>query len=109
MRSYDPLKRPNHSEWLSLDEQERLVEDFHRRSRIRLPNLTVHAAIHAVVENQIASGDATPVDRTMQRLMSEGLDRHDAIHAVGSILIGHIADLLQKPNDIADPSPADFE
>jgi hypothetical protein len=58
---------------------------------------------------KIASGDATPVDYTMQRLMSEGLDRHDAIHAVGSILIGHIADLLQKPNDIADPSPAYFE
>ena len=28
--------------------------------------------------------------------MAEGLDRHDAIHAIGSVRIGHINDLVRK-------------
>jgi hypothetical protein len=99
MKLYDPRKPPDPEEWLSLDEHERIqaVESFHRRARVRLPNAKVHAVIHAVVENQIALGDETPVERTVQRLMSEGLDRHDSIHAVGSVLIHHVADLFGQP------------
>jgi hypothetical protein len=99
MKTYDPLKPPEPKEWVSMDEQERLdlVESFHRRARIRLPNAKVHAVIHVVVESQFALGDEIPVKRTVQRLMSEGLDRHDAIHAVGSVLIGHLKDLLAAP------------
>ena len=40
--------------------------------------------------------DELPVRRTAQRLMSEGLDRHDAIHAIGSVLAGNIHDLMRK-------------
>jgi hypothetical protein len=109
MKTYDPLKPPNREEWLSLDEQERidLVESFHRRARIRLPNAKVHAVCHVMVENQFALGDELPVKRTVQRLMSEGLDRHDALHAVGSVLIGHLSDLLAAPEAAigADPNP----
>ena len=99
MKMYDPLKLPKPEEWQSMDEQERLdlVEGFHRRARIRVPNAKVHAVIHVIVENQFALGDELPVKRTVQRLMSEGLDRHDAIHAVGSVLIGHVSDLLAAP------------
>jgi hypothetical protein len=99
MKIYDPLKPPDPEEWPSLDEQERLqlVQDFHLRARIRLPNAKVHAVIHVVVENQIALGDETPAKRTVQRLMSEGLDRHDAIHAVGLVLAEHMNNLLAKP------------
>lgn len=28
--------------------------------------------------------------------MAEGLDRHEAIHAVGSVLAGHMNDLMRK-------------
>jgi hypothetical protein len=99
MKIYDPLKPPEPEDWQLMDEQERLqlVEDFHRRARIRLPNAKVHAVIHVVVENQIALGDEIPVKRAVQRLMSEGLDRHESIHAVGSVLIGHISELLGRP------------
>jgi hypothetical protein len=40
MKTYDPLKAPNPEQWQSLDAQERidLVESFHRRARVRLPN-----------------------------------------------------------------------
>jgi hypothetical protein len=88
MDRYDPLTAPNPEGWLALDEGERtlLIEDYHRRARVRLPNASVHAAVHTVIENQAALGDETPVRRTLDRLMSEGLDRHDAIHAIGLVL-----------------------
>jgi hypothetical protein len=111
MRRYDPLKAPNSEEWLALDEQESiiLVEDYHRRAGIRLPNATLHATMHAVVENQIALGDETPARRVMQRLMDEGLDRHQAIHAIGSVLLEHIHDLLKnQPNPGTEPNKPYF-
>jgi hypothetical protein len=40
---------------------------------------------HVIVENQAAQGLETPVRRTLARLQAEGLSRHDAVHAVGSI------------------------
>jgi hypothetical protein len=105
MKNYDPFKLPKPDEWQSMDEHERiqLVENFHTRARIRVPNEKGHAVVHVIVENQIALGDETPVERTVQRLMSEGLDRHDAIHAVGSLLIGHLTDLLGQPEAQTGP------
>jgi len=108
MKAYDPLKSPNPEEWLAMDEQERLhlVERFHRRAGIRLPNVEAHAVAHVMVENQVALGDGLPVKRTVQRLMSEGLDRHDAIHAVGSVLVGYLNDLLAAPEAAIGTDPA---
>src|SRR4030095_6697149 len=74
-----------------------LVEEYHRRMRVQLPNATVHAVAHCVVENQIAMGDELPVRRTLERLISEGLDRHDSIHAVASVLMKHMYELMQHP------------
>ena len=93
---YDPAEEPDREEWLAIDEAERLllIEAYHRRARFRLPNEKVHAVIHAIVENQIALGDELPVRRTAERLMAEGLDRHQAIHAIGSLLNEHIFDLI---------------
>lgn len=110
MHRYNPLQAPDPKEWCALDEQERiqLVEQYHRRAGIRLPNTTVHAVLHAVIENQIAQGDELPVRRTLQRLMTEGLDRHDALHAIGSALAQHMHDLLSRPKVVskADPNEA---
>jgi hypothetical protein len=85
---YDPLREINAEEWLKLSEDTRiaLIEEHHRRKRIRMPNLQAHALIHAVVENQIAMGDKFPAKAALQRLMDEGLDRHDAVHAIGSLV-----------------------
>jgi hypothetical protein len=107
MKQYDPLLPPDPEQWQAIDEEARtrLVEDYHRRARIRLPNLKAHALFHTIVENQIALGGETPVRRTVQRLMSEGLDRHDAIHAVGSVLAGHMNDLLRSPESNAGADP----
>jgi hypothetical protein len=100
---YDPAKTPDPTEWLARDEQERqiLVSDFHRRARIRLPNGELHAIFHVIIENQIALGDDLPVRRAMERLMGEGLDRHEALHAVASILTELVYDVTHGK----DPGP----
>ena len=107
MQRYNPLQAPDPKEWSAMDEQERmrLVEQFHRRAGIRLPNAKVHAVIHAVVETQIALGDELPVRRTLERLMSEGLDRHDAVHAIGWILTLQMSDLVSRPDIVSTADP----
>ena len=94
MDSYDPHQAPDPEAWQSLDEQEclDLVAAYHRRAGVELPNELLHAAIHAVVENQILMGGEISTGETIGRLMREGLDRHDAIHAVGSL----VADFLHQ-------------
>ena len=103
---YDALVAPDPAEWLALDEQERIdaVTDFHHHARVRLPNAKVHAVAHVIVENQIAEGDALPVGRTLERLMGEGLDRHDAIHAIGMVLMEHMSDLMNAGDVEGDPN-----
>jgi hypothetical protein len=104
---FDPAVAPDPGKWLALDEMERilLVEAYHRRAGIDLPDTQVHAIVHVVVENQVAMGDELPVRRAIERLMGEGLDRHEAVHAVGSVLAAHLNDIL-KPDA---PHPGNHE
>jgi len=41
--------------------------------------------VHVTIENQVAMGDVMPVADKVRELMRAGLDRHDAIHAVGTV------------------------
>jgi len=50
--------------------------------------------IHAVVETQIALGDELSAAQTLDRLLEERLDRHDAIQAIGSVLAEHLHSAL---------------
>jgi hypothetical protein len=90
---YDPAEAPDPEKWNALNEAERLsdIESSHKKN---IPQLRLHAAIHLVVENQAALGDETPVRQTLDRLQEEGLDRHDAIHAIGSILAEHLHGIM---------------
>ena len=108
MNRYEPSKAPDPAGWLALDEQERvvLVEEFHRRARVDLPNVKLHATMHVVVENQLALNDE-PVVRGLARLIKEGLTRHDAIHAIGSVVAEQIYDLL-KLGDTPETSRARY-
>ena len=98
MERYDPELIQNAKEWLALDEGERalLVEQYHRDARIDLPKRArrIHAMIHTVVENQLALDDQTIVRETLERLTQDGLTRHQAVHAIGSVLVEYVHDLL---------------
>jgi hypothetical protein len=84
---YDPNDAPDSSTWLRATEAERLeaVKDFHRELGEPVASLRLHAAIHVTVENQLAEGVEAALE-ALERLVSEGLDRHDAIHAIGSVV-----------------------
>src|SRR5262245_66603327 len=86
---------------LQLDEQARidLAIAYHRRYHLQMgQDPKLHGAVHAIVENQVALGDVTVVP-ALARLMREGLDRHDAVHAIGSVLIGIIFDVMTNKAD----------
>ena len=95
-QAYDPLLAPDPDGWQAMGEDERiaLVLKHHREARVELPNAQAHAAVHVVVENQIALGDETSARATLERLIREGLDRHEAIHAIGSVLMELVQELL---------------
>ncbi len=99
MERYDPEMTLAAEEWLETDEGERiqLVEEYHRDARIPLPKRTrrLHASMHVIVENQLAANDE-PVVRALVRLMKEGLSRHDAVHAIGSLVAEEVYDLLKE-------------
>ena len=107
---YDPHEAPESEEWLTIDEAERirLAQDYHRRARVRLPNEKLHAVLHVVIENQIALRDEIPVQSTVQRLMAEGLDRHEAIHAIASVLAEFMHDLMGNPGSSTEPNQEYF-
>jgi len=96
MIRYNPIKQPNSEEWFFLNEAERidLVTAYHKHIRANLPNVKIHATIHVIIENQLAEGIPAVVE-ALPRLMNEGLDRHDAIHAIGSVLANHMFNLLR--------------
>lgn len=104
MKRYDPERVPDPEEWLALDEQERiaLAAAHHRRRRVKLPNLQLHAVIHAIVENQLAERLAV-VQETLERLLAEGLNRHEAIHAIGSVVTERLWKVLTEKSPGPDP------
>ena len=101
---YDADEQPDPDAWLELDETERidLVIEYHRRTGVQLESPEPHAIAHVVVENQVALGEATPVPETLDRLMGEGLGRHDAVHAIGSIFMNIASDAFHKRDDGGD-------
>jgi hypothetical protein len=97
---------PGPGEWLGNDERTRLalVRDYHRRDGFESPDERLHAAIHVVVEDQLAMGEVVVVE-TMERLRRAGLNRHEAVHAIGSVLAELIVNVLSErtnQEDIAD-------
>ena len=105
---YDPHIPPDPVEWLDLDEDERRIQiaDYHEREGIDPPpgGEDVHAAAHLIVENRIALGDEVPDGAAVERLMSEGLDRHDAVHALAAVtleVMGRVARGEEKDPEAA--------
>jgi hypothetical protein len=102
---YDAERAPDPATWLSLDESERLaaIEKAHRQAAAThpaMPNRRLHALIHLVVENQLAAGEPAEVKKTLRRLMDQGLSRHAALHALGSVVSGWMFDTLKKQQPI---------
>jgi hypothetical protein len=101
LTKYDPERAPDPARWLAGREDQLIdiIERYHRRAGIEESRPEVHASIHLIVEKQIAMGDELPVGEAVRRLMGEGLTRHDAIHAVGSVLMGYLNQTLRDEKE----------
>ena len=97
MEEYNPYHAPDPEEWLAMDEDERilLIERWHlAHDKQDIPNVTAHAVMHAIVENQLAEKVET-VQAALKRLLREGLERHEAIHAIAAVFNKHYFDVMK--------------
>jgi len=96
---YDAEVTPEADTWLALDEALRLsaIERYHesRKPHAVSPNGKLHAAAHCMVENQVADNDPPEAGEAVDRLINEGLPRHEAIHAVGRIITAQLLTALK--------------
>jgi hypothetical protein len=104
---YDPASDPDPTAWLETDEAERIEAIMTFHMRIRDPNQgenpRMHALVHLIVENQLALTDGTESTKlALARLRREGLGRHEAIHAIGSVVAQGIAEVLSSKKPLDD-------
>ncbi len=88
---YDADRAPDPAAWSAAPQRDRVaaVEVHHHALSGPHPAVRqarVHAAIHVVVEDQLASGAPPEARRAMDRLVGGGLTRHEAIHAIASVV-----------------------
>jgi predicted secreted Zn-dependent protease len=51
--------------------------------------------MHVIVENQLAGGNPPAVQDTLERFSQAGLTRHEAIHAIGSVMAEAILNITR--------------
>lgn len=95
MDQYDPDMDPDPAAWLALDEDERLqlVRYAHRsvsREHPAMESVDSHVSIHTIVENQLAMNKPAIVRSKLAELCAQGLTRHEAVHAIGSVIAEHM-------------------
>lgn len=102
---YDAERAPDPVKWLATDEMERTlaIEKYHRAlaSHPETPNPRLHATMHVVVENQLAAGAPSCAVETLERLVAAGLTRHEAVHAIASVVAEALFDVLKR-NSVID-------
>jgi hypothetical protein len=96
---YDADHAPDPEAWLAASEGERFeaVERHHTglSEHARTPKPRLHAALHQVVENQLALDQPPEARRALARLIAGGLPRHEAIHALGLLVANATAAALE--------------
>ena len=89
MIKYNANSVPVPEEWLALEEEARvkLIQEYLEESGdFTGENAHLHACMQAIVENQIAADDPPATAQAVKRLMKEGLERQNALHAVAYAL-----------------------
>lgn len=76
----------------------RVVEEHARRPHPHLePDaMRAHLLIHELVEKQLAERDPPEVATALHRLLADGLDRHEAVHAIGTTVAGEAFQMLRE-------------
>ena len=98
---YNPNIEPDPDWWHSLSREEKInsVLDSHSAlwDEVRC-NARLHAIAHVTVEDLLASGRNSPVRTTLRNLMAQGLTRHQAIHAIATVILKRITEEIREGN-----------
>ena len=99
---YDPATPLTPREWLSIDAHERvrLVKNYLLSSKARMRDVKMSAHFLAAAENSVAEG-FRPARRAVERLMSEGLSRPEAMQALASTLQAHPVHAIAGPKELS--------
>ena len=78
--------------------QTRVVEEHARNPHPHLDQdaMRAHLLIHEMVEKQLSERDPPEVGATLHRLLAGGLDRHEAVHAIGTAVAGEAFRMLKQ-------------
>ncbi|WP_165952400.1 DUF1841 family protein [Kribbella albertanoniae] len=77
------------------------LEDPDFEGEIDGVNPRLHLVMHEIVVNQLWANDPPEVWETARRLRDAGEDRHDILHAIGRLVVGHVhAALRNEPYDL---------
>ena len=60
------------------------------------PNLQRHVGMHVLVEQQVARDEPPEAAQALARLRRDGMNRHDAVHAIGFILTEHMKRAMES-------------
>lgn len=97
--AYDAARVQEPAAWLGMGDTVKVqaVEHHHRSLTAHpdIPDANLHALMHVIVENQLAGGDPPEVQATLARLSQAGLTRHEAIHAIGSVVAEAIFNIVK--------------
>ncbi len=108
--AYDPLVAPDPEEWLDMDDGEKqylISSALHDYEAGIGEGFEAHCIMHLIVENQVALNEAdTPTGEQMDRLMSAGLNRHEAIHALGNVIMCQMWEMQTKRKEMTPVSLA---
>jgi hypothetical protein len=100
---YDASVDPDPEYWLDLDEGEQnlAAAEHHELDDPHPPaeSRQAHAMAHAVIETQLLAGDPPEARAAFERMKRDGLSRHDAIHAVSMVLMGHLFEIMKRTGD----------
>jgi hypothetical protein len=99
--TYDAARAPDPELWQALEEADKIkaVIEHHRALKTdhaHLPSPQAHAAMHVVVENQLVEDEPFAARVTLKRLMDGGLNRHEAVHAIGIVASRRLFGMLQS-------------
>jgi uncharacterized protein DUF1841 len=96
--SYDANTAPDPEVWLATDESLKLVaiEAHHSALAVDVPNPKLHATMHAIVENQLAANAPAESRATLERFVAAGVTRHEAVHAIGSVVAEALWSVLRR-------------
>jgi hypothetical protein len=92
---YDASRAPDPATWSALTEAELLLAIIRHHTtdpppHLVPPSVEAHATTHLAVESQLAANDPPEAKRALGRLLSEGLGRHDAVHAIATLFANRL-------------------